>query len=151
MFTTRTVLLIFHIAAAALLFGTGTGIVRTLKKSAQVGGRTLLIAAEDAARRSSIMSGASLFTIATGVALIFNMGGFAVAPKNFHTALLVMLGAIAVSLSLLKPAAARIEAQAKSDNIDQAVVSVAIKKMAMGQGILHLLWIILLVLMFVRF
>lgn len=151
MFTMRTVLLILHIASAALLFGTGTGLVRQLKRQAELGGKSLLIAAEDAARRGSIMSGASLFTIATGVALIFNLGGFAAAPKNFHTALLVMLGLMAVGLGVLKPAAARIEAQAKSETPDQAVIGSSIKKIAMGQGIMHLLWLVLLILMFVRF
>jgi hypothetical protein len=92
-----------------------------------------------------------MVTLFTGLALIFMMGGFAVAPKNFHAALGNMLLALAVSIMVMKPSAAKLVAIAAKETYEMSEVTPHLKKLQASQGILHLLWLMNLVLMLIRF
>lgn len=86
----------------------------------------------------------------TGLALIFVIGGFKAAPLNIHIAFTIMLGAMALSITVMRPTSARLVELSKAETLDKVGISKSLKKLAMGQGILHLAWIIILVLMLVR-
>jgi hypothetical protein len=79
------------------------------------------------------------------------IGGFKAAPLNFHMALGVMLFAIAFSASFMRPNTMKLVKLAQGATVDHDAARACIKKLAMGQGILHLLWVVTLSLMFVRF
>ena len=96
-------LLILHIASAALLFGGGIGLVRNLKRCFDAGKAAFSAATLDASKRGKIMSAASLSTIATGLGLIFSVGGFKAIPVTIHIALTLMLIAVGVSSVLIRP------------------------------------------------
>lgn len=144
------VLLVLHISSAALLFGGGLGMVKNLKRSLEAGQATFSVAAQDAARRGSVIGAASLATLATGLGLIFAMGGFKSVPFTIHIALTLMLLAIGVSAALIKPSTARLVQFAQAEALEKEKVGSAIKKIAMGSGILHLIWITNLTLMLLR-
>lgn len=146
----RIALLVLHISAAAILIGASAGLVRNLKKTLEAGKAAFVIATEDAARRAKLMGICSLVTIGTGLCLIFLMGGFAVAPLNFHMALGIMLVAVLFSALFMRPATVKLVKLAQAEPFDPSGARSQIKKLAMGQGILHLLWVVTLVLMLVR-
>lgn len=146
----RTALLVLHISAAAILIGASAGLVRNLKRTLEAGKAAFVIATEDAARRAKLMGICSLLTVATGVILIFMIGGFGGAPLNFHIALTIMLGAIIFSAAFMRPATVKLVKLAQTEPLDTSTARSSIKKLAMGQGILHLLWVVTLVLMFTR-
>lgn len=146
----RVIVLVLHVTAAALLFGGGTGIVRNLKTTLELGKEVFKLATADAARRSRLVGMSSLLTLATGLALIFMTGGFAQVSLNFHIALAVMLAAIVVSSVLVRPSVMKLAGLAQAENIDKDAARSLIKRLAMGIGIVHLLWLITLTLMFVR-
>jgi hypothetical protein len=149
MSTLRTVTLVIHISAAAMLIGANTGVVRNLTNTLELSREAFLIAVRDAAKRGAILGICSLLTLATGLALIFMMGGMAVAPLNYHMALGLMLGAIVVSSVLMRPSGAKLMEVAQAETLDKARAASLIKKLAMGQGILHLMWLVTLTLMLV--
>ncbi len=144
------ILLILHIACAALLFGGGIGMVRNLKRCLQAGKAAFLPATEDAAKRGKIMGLASFATLLTGLALIFTVGGFKAIPVTIHIALTLMLVAIGVSSALIRPHTMKLVKYVAAENLDSAAIEKSIKKIAMGTGILHLIWITILVLMIAK-
>ncbi|HXS15761.1 MAG TPA: hypothetical protein VN764_01145 [Polyangiaceae bacterium] len=143
-------LLVIHISAAALTLGSTTGLLRLLRRGLDAGQAAFALAAEDGARRGKITGMSSMATLWTGLSLIFVIGGFKVAPLNIHIALSLMLVAVVVSFTLMRPSMGRILALSSAAPLDVAAVRGHMKKLAMGQGILHLLWLCILVLMLVR-
>jgi hypothetical protein len=143
--------LIVHVSAAALLFGAPLGLARTVRKALAQGGETFKLAAQDAALRAKLAGMGSLVTLISGLGLIFIDGGFASVPKNFHVALLVMLGALGVSLAVMRPNTLRLVDASTSNPIDEQAARAAVAKLGMGGGMLHGLWLVVLTLMFVRF
>jgi hypothetical protein len=150
MYALRIGLLVLHIAAAAILFGGMLGVPRLVRKSLDLGTETLRMASNEAKRRAGMSSLASIATLWTGVGLIFLMGGFQLAPINFHMALGLMFGAIAINLTFLRPAVKSIVLESAKPEPARSAIEGALKRISMGQGILHLIWIANLVLMFHR-
>lgn len=149
--TLRLILLVVHISSAATLLGVPLGIPGSIRRAKEGGPAALRHAAADADRRGRIAGITSLLTLVTGIALIFNAGGFASITKNFHAALGLMVLALVVSFTVMKPATGKLVAAVQKEPIDEAAVEAARKKLAMGSGILQTLWLVLLVLMFYRF
>jgi len=152
MFSPRLLLLVVHITAAAFLFGAGAGVARPVRRSLELGPKAILAAAEDLVRRGKMIGMSSMMTLFTGVMLLATrLEGFGKSPKNYHAALGLMLLAVLVSLVLVRPAAAGILAQAKKDPPDSQAIGGLVKRLAMGQGIMHVAWVVTLVLMLIRF
>lgn len=141
------ILLILHISCAALLFGGGIGIVRNLKSAFNAGKAAFTVATLDAIKRGKIMGAASLGTLATGLGLIFAVGGFKAIPVTIHIALTLMLVAVGVNSVLIRPNTMKLVKFGEADVPDSVAVHASIKKLAMGTGILHLIWITILILM----
>jgi hypothetical protein len=152
MFSARLLLLFVHITAAAFLFGASAGVARPVRRSLAFGQKVILAAAEDLVRRGKMIGVSSMMTLFTGVVLTATrLEGFGKSPKNFHAALGLMLVAVVVSLFLVRPASVAILGQAKQETPNAQAIGVQLKRLAMGQGILHLLWLVILVLMLIRF
>ena len=147
----RLTVLVLHISTAALLLGAPTGLTRNLKASLEAGKAAFNQAAQDAARRGSIVGGSAVLTLLTGLALIFLAGGFGRVPLNFHVALLIMLVALVVVAVLVRAPITQIVRLAEVETLDKDAALKHIKKQAMGTGILHLLWLVNLILMLVHF
>lgn len=146
----KVAVLVLHVSAAAILFGGPLGTVRNLKASLELGRDAFKLATSEAARRGRLLGMSSLLTLATGVALIFMAGGFGTVPLNFHIALGILLGAIVVSSAVVRPTVTKLVETAAADSLNQDAALKLIKRLAMGTGILHLLWLVTLILMFVR-
>lgn len=146
----RNLILFVHISAAAMLVGANTGALRNLRQTKELGQQSFLVAAQDAALRGKILGMCSMMTLMSGVMLILKMGGMAVAPINYHIALGLMLVAVAVSAIIMRPNGMKVLALAQNESFDPRSVDPLIKKLAMGQGILHLLWVVILLLMLFR-
>ncbi len=152
MLALRIILLMVHITAAAFLFGGSAGVARPLRRTIDLGGKAFLLAAEDALRRGRMLGVSSIMTTMTGIGLMFaTYQGFGPAPKNFHAALGLILVSIAVSATILRPATAAVVQLARVEPLDRTAVRAKLKRIAMGQGIMHLLWVLILLLMLVRF
>ena len=143
-------LIVFHVTCAAILFGLPLGLPGACRRAMAVNQGALQLAAAEAVRKGKILAGASLLTLLTGVLLIISkMGGFGAAPKNFHVALLLMIVAMVVSIGVIRPAAANLLVAAGGDTVEEDLANQSLKRMAMGSGILQLMWIGMLSLMFI--
>jgi|GEM_PF-576416 len=150
MYALRIGLLVLHITSAALLFGGVLGVPRLVKNTLALGQAAFQVAAKEARRRGTLTGIGALATLWTGVGLIFLMGGFGQAPLNFHIALTLMFVAIGSNLIFIRPSIGKLIVESDKPQFDPNVVARALKKISMGQGILHLIWITNLALMFHR-
>jgi hypothetical protein len=150
MYALRIGLLVIHITAAAILFGGMLGVPRLVRQSLDLGTDTLRMACAEAKKRAGLSAIASIATLWTGVGLIFLMGGFKVAPLNFHMALGLMLGAVTLNLTFMRPAVKSVVLESAKPEPARQAIEGALKRISMAQGILHLLWITNLILMFHR-
>jgi len=152
MLTGRLLLLLVHITASAFLFGGSAGVARPVRRSLELGPKAILAAAEDLVRRGRMIGMSSMMTLFTGIMLLATrVEGFGKSPKNYHAALGLMLLAFALSLFVMRPASAAILGEAKKEAPSTEALSQHLKRLSMGQGILHLLWVVVLILMLVRF
>lgn len=146
----RLPLLIIHIASAAVLLGASFGVTRLIRRSLELEAQALRLATDEGVRRAKLTGIASIATLWSGVGLIFLMGGFKVAPLNYHMALGLMFGAVILTVTVLRPAMVRVFRAAHLDVPERAVIERLLGRMGMAQGILHLVWLCILVLMFHR-
>lgn len=145
----KILLVVFHITVAAGVLGASFGWARLLRKANAAGLPSLRVAVEHVASRLRVLRIASFMTLFTGVGLIFTIGGFAIAPKNYHIALTVMLVAIGWNLFFLAPKVKALGAVVAADSVNADECSKLFGKIGMGTGVLHAVWLALLTLMYV--
>lgn len=141
------ILVVLHIACAATAFGLTLSSGPSLRRATGAS-RDVKVAMHAAAMRAGNLSGLfGLLTFATGLALIFYKGGFKTVPPTIHAAMGLILVMIAIGTFFLKPAGKKIGAA-----IDQGddAWRASLKPFAMGHGIMSLLWVVILVLMFIK-
>lgn len=141
----KVLVLVIHVAAAAMVLGGSLGWGRALRQAHAAGAAAWGVVIADVSRRLVLVRITSVVTLLTGLALIFISGGFAVVPPTFHIALLLMLLATGWVGFFLAPA---VKALAQAKVGDGSPINVG--KVAMATGVLHAVWLVLLVLMFVR-
>ncbi len=145
------ILVVLHITSAALAFGATIGGTGAIRRAMPLGHAAMLSAAREDSRRGGFATVGALLTLAFGLALIFYRGGFKVVTPNYHAALGFMVIELGVIFVMLKPAGQKLVAYLEANKTpDTGVVSGHIKKIAMWSGITHLLWLIMLYLMFAR-
>lgn len=140
-------ILFAHIVFAALVFGVPMGIGRNLRGSLDAGLPAFRLAAADAKRRGMMASGSGIGILLTGVGLILLKGGFGRVHHSYDIALTLAVAAILVGVLLLKPTMQKLVALGESDTLDTAAARALCKRVAMGIGINHLLWVVMLGLM----
>jgi hypothetical protein len=145
------ILLVVHIAAAAVAFGAPLGIGRLLKGAAAIDAQTLKLVVADAAKRTFLARVSAVTSLFSGVALIFVRGGFAAVSKNYHTALLVMWVLIGVQFFITRPAVRSAAEAANAIPLDRDAISKSAGKLGMAMGLGHALWVAILILMFQPF
>ncbi len=142
-----TALLVFHIVVAATLFGAPLGLSRNIRKSIKTGHPAVKLVAADGAVRAKIAAIAATLTLLTGIGLIFMKGGFGAVNKSYHIAMTLQIAIMGVGIGIMRPAVRKIEGAIQVDSFNADDVRAAGKKIAMGSGIIHLLWLIILITM----
>ena len=141
------ILLVLHVAVAATAFGITLPSNGAMKRAAGQSREVKAAAAALVNRSGMLASIFGLSTFITGLVLIFYRGGFKVVSPTIHAGMGLVLVMILIGAFFMKPTGQRIAAA-----VDQGeeAWSAARKRFAMGDGIMQLLWVIVLVLMFVR-
>jgi hypothetical protein len=137
MYAIQTLLVVLHVAAAAAYFGLGLPLARLARAVAVYGGearQALSVQGSRTVRLMGLMLGAAA-VFALGA--FFAGGGFAVYGPPYHASIGLMVMLLGVHFLLVAPAwralvAGRLPAS----------------RIAIGTGAAHLLWLVILVLMF---
>jgi putative copper export protein len=140
-----------HILSAAIWFGAGLPVSGDVRRTIERGRPHTDLLPDRVNRLGRVGLIAGVFTLGTGLGLIFHMGGFANVRPNIHAGLGLTLLLFAVGVGLTLPAWRRIEAALTAEGGDLAEARRLARRLAMFQGIEHLLWVVTLVLMVFRF
>lgn len=140
-----------HILSAAIWFGVGLPVSGDVRRTIERGRPHTDLLPERVKRSGRIAIIAGVFTLGTGLSLIFNAGGFANVRPNIHAGFGLALLMFAVGVGLTLPAWRRIEAILAAEGGDLAEARRLAGRFAMFHGIEHLLWLVVLVLMVFRF
>jgi hypothetical protein len=141
---------VLHISFTAGWFGMllvmAGGLSEALKSDVVV----LRASAAQAHKRVALSLVFGALTLLTGLVLIFRMGGFKAISPNFHMALGLVVLMLLFSLVFVWPAGKRLKALAFDPQLSlPSEAGTKLKKrLAIGSGILQLLWVVVLVLMY---
>jgi hypothetical protein len=132
-----------HVLCAAGWFGLALPLAGQARRAAaeppQAAGPLLDLGA----RTVRLMTIFLVLTLLFALGGFFLGGGFAVYGPPYHTSLLLILVLLGVQLGLIRPGWQKLQAAVGSGDADAAR-----KRVAMGVGVGHLLWLIILVLMY---
>lgn len=145
----NTVLVLLHIVTAAAWFGLGLRLAGKARTVLALDGAAAAALAEDTRSTIKWMNGFIVLTLVFSYANFFTSGGFAAYGPQFHAALTLMLVLVGVQFFVIRTGWNTL-ADLVGNGTDPASAAAdsARKKVAIGTGIGHLLWVVLLVLMY---
>lgn len=138
-----------HILAAATWFAGTLTLASDVRRSLELGGTAARGMVDRVQRALLLSSAAGLGTLASGLGLIFFLGGFAHLPVRIHVGFGLSLVALAFEVSALAGAFRDVADAVTRENPDEA--RVAARRVAAFTGVLHLVRTVVLVLMVLRF
>ena len=143
----KWVLVILHIITAAAWFGIGLQLAGRVRQLLTLDAATAQVVGEDIGRSVRYMNLFLALTFVFALGAFLTGGGFAAYGPPYHTSLLLILIFLLIQFLLIRPAWNTIQSSFAGDVPADKVAS-SRKRIAMGVGIGHLLWLVLLVLMF---
>lgn len=144
MLALKWILVILHTITAAAWFGLGLRLAGQARTVASTEGGGAQVLAKDAGRSVQLMNVFIILTLLFSVASFLVGGGFAGYGPQYHTSLLLILVLTGLQLFLIRPAW-NVLAGGDGD------LESARKRVAIGTGIGHLTWLVILVLMFWKY
>ena len=139
----HVLLIVLHVITAAAWFGMAIRLVGQARLVQQLDASPGTLVANDGARAVRLMGIFALLTFVFSMGVLFLGGGY-VGQAQYHIASLLIVILVAVQYVLIAPAWKGFShAAALGDNTDKYR-----KRLAMGIGTGHLLWLTLVILMF---
>ncbi len=138
---------LLHIITAAAWFGLGLRLAGRARTILDVGGERGAALAEDGGRSVWLMNIFVVLTLVFSLAAFIAGGHFATYGPAYHSAVTLIVLLTLDQLFVIRPGWDALQSALGSG--DDAAAESARKKVAIGTGVGHLLWLILLGLMFV--
>ena len=140
-----------HILCASVWLGSGLTIAGDVRRTLEQGRPHTDLLISRVNRQGKMAGIFGMLTLLSGVNLVFVMGGFGNVGHNIHAGLGLSLLIFAVGLGLSMPTWRRIRAILGAETGDLAEARKLAGRLGMFTGIEHLLWLVVLVLMVVKF
>ena len=134
----KNILVLLHVITAAGWFGLALSIGGMARKAAAGAGAPVL---EEGAKTIKLMGIFIVLTFVFGLVAFFLGGGFGGYGPQYHTSLSLIVILIAIQYGMIAPSWRKL-------SMGDASAASARKRIGMGVGIGHLLWLITLILMF---
>lgn len=141
-------LVILHIITAAAWFGLGLRLAGQARTVLEKTGDAQRALADDGQQSVRLMNIFIVLTLVFSIGAFVAGGHFAAYGPVYHTALLLIVVLTLVQLVVVRPGWATLQAEVNADDIDTEALDSAKSRVAIGTGVGHLLWLVLLVLMF---
>jgi hypothetical protein len=143
---TNLILMVIHLTAAATAFAVGMTMSGAIRRASGESRDVKLAIARLANRSGLIASIFGLVTLLSGFALIFYRGGFKAVSPTIHVAITLVLIMLAIGQLLQRPTGTKLLGAVD----DPDAWNAARKRWVMADGIQQLLWLVTLVLMFIK-
>lgn len=133
----QNILVLLHVITAAGWFGLALSIGGLVRQAAADGSAGII---EEGTKTVKLMNTFVILTLVFGLIAFFVGGGFAAYGPQYHTSILLVVILAVIQFVLIGSGWKSLAGQGDSTS--------ARKKVAMGTGIGHLIWLVVLVLMF---
>lgn len=140
---------IVHLLSMAVWFAAPLSVASDLKKNVARGKPHTDFVVARVERTLNIAGVGAVLTIVSGLGMIFSLGGFGAVSPRIHAGFTFALITLAVEFFVVKGTLSRLGTSLESENPRD--VQSLVKRFSMVTGITHLLKLIILVLMVVKF
>jgi len=145
----KWVLVVLHIITAAAWFGLGLRLAAWARKTVERSGNAAVVMAEDGQRSVKLMTVFVVLTAVFSIAAFVVGGAFARYGVAYHTSLLLIILLMLDQILVIRPAWNTLVTAVSSDGPSASeIMASAKKRVAIGTGVGHLLWLVMLILMF---
>ncbi len=145
----KWVLVVLHIITAAAWFGLGLRLAAWARKTVELSGNAAVVMAEDGQRSVKLMTVFVVLTAVFSIAAFVVGGAFARYGVAYHTSLLLIILLVLDQILVIRPAWNTLVTAVSSDGPSASeIMASAKKRVAIGTGVGHLLWLVMLILMF---
>lgn len=141
----KTVLIILHLITAAAWFGMGLRLSRQARMISTAERAGALALAEDGRQVIKMMGIFAILTLVFGTLTMVAGGGFGYYRPQYHTSLLLLAGLVALQYLLIQPSWNGLTRSIGDTGFEAGRYQ---GRIAAAMGIAHLVWLIVLVLMF---
>ena len=141
----KVIFILLHVVTAAAWFGLGLRLATQARTVASLDLPAARGLADDTFRTIRFMDVFIVLTLVFALGAFFAGGGFSVYPPQYHTSLLLILVLVGLQFGLLRPSWASIRNALAAG---EKPADTYRKRLAIGAGIGHLVWLVILVLMF---
>jgi hypothetical protein len=146
----KWILVILHIITAAAWFGIGLRLAGQARAVVQQEGAVRAALAEDGSQSVWLMNLFMVLTLVFSIGAFVAGGHFATYGPVYHTALLLIVVLTADQLVVIRGGWSTLSSLVEEASPDADALDSARKRVAIGTGVGHLIWLVLLVLMFVN-
>jgi len=146
----KWILVILHIITAAAWFGIGLRLAGQARAVVQQEGAVRAALAEDGSQSVWLMNLFMILTLVFSIAAFVAGGHFVTYGPVYHTALLLIVVLTADQLVVIRGGWSTLSSLVEEASPDADALDSARKRVAIGTGVGHLIWLVLLVLMFVN-
>ncbi len=141
------ILVVLHIITAAAWFGLGLRLAGRARKVAEIGGEGAAALATDGQSSVRQMNIFIVLTLLFSIGAFIAGGHFAAYGPLYHTSVTLIVLLTLDQLFVIRPGWNALQAAVTGDGGASAAAESARKKVAIGTGVGHLLWLVMLVLM----
>ncbi len=134
----KNILVLLHVITAAGWFGLALTLGGMARQAAAGAGSGIV---EEGAKTLKLMNVFVVLTLVFGLLAFFIGGGFAGYGPQYHTSLLLVLILVGIQFMMIRPAWTTVTAGG-------AAAGSARKRIGMAIGIGHMIWLVVLILMF---
>jgi len=144
----KPILVLLHVITAAAWFGLGLRLAGQARTVLEESGAARTALAADGARSVWLMNVFMILTLVFSLGAFIAGGHFEAYGPVYHSSVTLIVILTLVQFLLIRPGWNALQANADPEAGDEAAAESGRKRVAMGTGIGHLLWLVLLVLMF---
>jgi len=142
---------VVHVLVVTIWFAVPLPFGRILKQGVAGSAEDFKSATDYVGARGKVLGIVSILSLLTGIALVMTMGGFGDAPPAIHAAMGIVVVMIGLGFGVMLPISLKLSKLATNfDDAARTEASALIKRMSMIGRFDHLLWLIVLTLMFIK-
>lgn len=144
----KWILVILHIITAAAWFGLGLRLAGQARSVLSLEGEAQATLADDGQQSVRLMNIFILLTLVFSLGAFVAGGHFSTYGPAYHSAVTLIVLLTLDQLVVIRPAWNTLQAYARGEGIDADAAQSAKSRVAIGTGVGHLIWLVLLGLMF---
>lgn len=145
----KWILVVLHIITAAAWFGLGLRLAAWARKTVELSGDAARVMANDGQRSVKLMTVFVVLTAVFSIAAFVVGGAFARYGPAYHTSLLLIILLVLDQILVIRPSwNTLVTAVSSGGPSAPEIMASAKKRVTIGTGIGHLLWLVMLILMF---